>query len=251
MRGLTAQQKVITASLKASWVLAKHNRPFTDAEVFKEVMVTVLEELATDKSIDGVIVSVKQVSLSARSATRCIEELTLKSQALGQVTELMVDFIKELRANFTSRFEDYSMIPKDIIAFVHNPLTVRPSGDFTSQAKQIIPSLDEASLKMELIDFQTSSRVSDALRSAESVSAFWVACSEEYSTIKRLTFYVLTMFPSTYTCESSFSSMNAIKTHERNRLTHKNLENCLRIEVTSISPDIQKCVTDGRCQFSH
>jgi len=53
VRGLTAQQKVTTASLKASWVLAKHNRPFTDAEVFKEVMVTALEELATDKSMDG------------------------------------------------------------------------------------------------------------------------------------------------------------------------------------------------------
>ncbi|KAF3847450.1 hypothetical protein F7725_020478, partial [Dissostichus mawsoni] len=161
VRGLTAQQKVTTASLKASWVLAKHNRPFTDAEVFKEVMVTVLEELATDKSMDGVIASVKQVSLSARSAIRRIEALTLKSQ--GQVTELMVDFIKQLRANFTSRFEDYS-IPKDIIAFVRDPLTVRPSGDFTSQAKQMIPSLDEAALEMELIDFQTSSLVSDALR---------------------------------------------------------------------------------------
>ncbi|KAF3832804.1 hypothetical protein F7725_026469 [Dissostichus mawsoni] len=80
--------------------------------------------------------------------------------ALGQVTELMVDFIKQLRANFTSRFEDYS-IPKDIIAFVCDPLTVRPSGDFTSQAKQMIPSLDEAALEMELIDFQTSSLLSD------------------------------------------------------------------------------------------
>ncbi|KAJ4945270.1 hypothetical protein JOQ06_013803 [Pogonophryne albipinna] len=76
VRGLTAQQKVTTASLKALRVLAKHNRPFTDAEVFKEVMVTVLEELATDKSMDGVIASVKQVSLSARSAIRRIEALS-------------------------------------------------------------------------------------------------------------------------------------------------------------------------------
>ncbi|KAJ4945269.1 hypothetical protein JOQ06_013802, partial [Pogonophryne albipinna] len=101
------------------------------------------------------------------STGRLLHFSTLKSQALGQVTELMVDFIKQLRANFTSRFEDYS-IPKDIIAFVRDPLTVRPSGDFTSQAKQMIPSLDEAALEMELIDFQTSSLVSDALRSAES-----------------------------------------------------------------------------------
>ncbi|KAI9514987.1 hypothetical protein NQZ68_028939 [Dissostichus eleginoides] len=101
------------------------------------------------------------------STGRLLHFSTLKSQAPGQVTELMVDFIKQLRANFTSRFEDYS-IPKDIIAFVRDPFTVRPSGDFTSQAKQMIPSLDEAALEMELIDFQTSSLVSDALRSAES-----------------------------------------------------------------------------------
>ena len=42
VRGLTPLQKVTSASLKASWVLAKHNKPFTDAEVFKEMMVTVL-----------------------------------------------------------------------------------------------------------------------------------------------------------------------------------------------------------------
>uniref|UniRef100_UPI00358DDDAA SCAN domain-containing protein 3-like n=1 Tax=Myxine glutinosa TaxID=7769 RepID=UPI00358DDDAA len=163
------------------------------------------------------------------STGRLLHFSTLKTQAPGQVAELMVDFIKQLQVNFTSRFEDYS-IPTDIIAFVCDPLTVRPSGDFSSLAKKIIPSLDEAALQMELIDFQTTSLVSDALRSVESVGACWVACSEEYSMIKRLAFYVLTMFPSTYTCESSFSTMNAIKTHERNRLRNKNLENCLWIK---------------------
>ncbi|XP_061589548.1 SCAN domain-containing protein 3-like [Cololabis saira] len=463
VRGLTAQQKVTSASLKAAWVLARHNRPFTDAEIFKEVMVAVLEELPTDKSMDGVIASVKQVPLSARSATRRIDALsdavhgvilsglsqanyfslaidestdntdvsqmcvyvryfdgkefreellsliplegnttgeiifnkleevfrlhslsfekinlivtdgapamlgkhrglvsrlkeialqthglhclihqsvlcarlsgelkgvmdkvmriinfirgtsstqhrlfrqlvsesedgthddlllhndvrwlskgkalerfcalldevkaflrlskmraaddhlaflqdemsmsftrklelfqsdlstgrllhfnTLKSQVRGEVTGLMVDFIQQLRANFKSRFEDYS-IPRDIVAFVRDPLTVR-SADFSSLAKETIPLLDEAAFQMELIDFQTTSLVSDALKSAQSVDDFWMTCSDEYSWIKKLAFYVLTMFPSTYTCESAFSSMNAIKTHERNRLTHK------------------------------
>ena len=49
MRGLTAQQKGNSVPLKASWLLAQHNRPFTEAEVFKEVKVRVLEELAVDK----------------------------------------------------------------------------------------------------------------------------------------------------------------------------------------------------------
>jgi hypothetical protein len=49
---------------------------FTDADVFKEVMVTILEELATDKSMDGINASVKQVPLSARSATHRIDALS-------------------------------------------------------------------------------------------------------------------------------------------------------------------------------
>lgn len=76
VRGLTPQQKVTSASLKAAWVLARHNKPFTDAEVFKEVMVAVLEELAMDKSMDGVIASVKRVPLSARSASRRVDALS-------------------------------------------------------------------------------------------------------------------------------------------------------------------------------
>lgn len=63
------------------------------------------------------------------STGRLLHFSTLKTQAPGQVTELMVYFIKQLWAHFTSRFEDYS-IPKNIIAFVHDPQTVQPSGDF-------------------------------------------------------------------------------------------------------------------------
>lgn len=55
MRGLTDQQNLTSASLKAARVLSRHNRPFTDTEVSKEVAVTVWEELATGKSMDGII----------------------------------------------------------------------------------------------------------------------------------------------------------------------------------------------------
>ena len=106
MQGLTSQQKGTSASLKASWMIAKHNQPFTDAEDFKEMMVTLLEELDTNKSM--VSRSVKQMSLSARSAVRRIEALSDAMQG-AIMTELMVDFIKKLRANLTSRFDDYSM----------------------------------------------------------------------------------------------------------------------------------------------
>ena len=94
VRGFTSQQKVTSASLKASWVLAKHNKPFTDSEVFKEMMVTVLEELASDKSTDSIIASVKQMPLSTRSANRRIEVLSDAVQgviihSLGHANEFL------------------------------------------------------------------------------------------------------------------------------------------------------------------
>lgn len=43
-------------------------RKITESEVLKECMVTVVEELAPDKSMDRVIASVKQIPLSASTA---------------------------------------------------------------------------------------------------------------------------------------------------------------------------------------
>uniref|UniRef100_A0A672I7P2 ribonuclease H n=1 Tax=Salarias fasciatus TaxID=181472 RepID=A0A672I7P2_SALFA len=43
---------------------------------------------------------------------------------------------------------------------------------------------------------------------------------------------LLTMFPSTYICQSSFSSMNSIKTQDRNSLSNEHLGQCLRIAAT-------------------
>ena len=184
------------------------------------------------------------------STGRLLHFNTLKTQAAGRVTGLMVELIMQLRANFASRREDFS-VPRDVLAFVRDPLAIRPSEELSSQAKTVLPSLDEAKFEMELTDFQTTSLVKDAYRSAGSLSDFWIACSEEYGAIKKLAMFVSTMFPSTYTCELAFSSMNAIKTYGRNRLTNENLENCLQISVTSVTPDIKKNVTSGKCQFSH
>ena len=104
---------------------------------------------------------------SDMSTGRLLHFNTLKTRAAGRVTGLMVEFIKQLRANFASRLEDFS-VPRDVIAFVRDPLAIRSSGELSSLAKTVLPSLDEAKFEMELIDFQTTSLVKDAYRSAGS-----------------------------------------------------------------------------------
>lgn len=101
-------------------------------------------------------------------------------------------------------------------------------------------------IQSELIDIQAAGDMKAALRGSESLSAFWVACPQEYKTLKTLAMYVLTMFGSTYTCEAAFSKMNSIKTHERNRLSNQSLEDCLRISLTAVKPDVKKMVWE--CQ---
>ena len=54
-------------------------------------------------------------------------------------------------------------------------------GNSSPLAKKTIPSLDEAAIQTELIEFQTSRQIRDVLRSVESWCVFWVACSEEYN----------------------------------------------------------------------
>jgi len=90
-RTLTDQERVTCASLQAAWVLCRHNRPFTESEVLKECMITVLEELAPDKSMDRVIASVKQVPLSASTNARRVHVLA------EQVQRAVIDGVKEAK----------------------------------------------------------------------------------------------------------------------------------------------------------
>ncbi|KAL0153882.1 hypothetical protein M9458_050803 [Cirrhinus mrigala] len=90
-RTLTDQERVTCASLQAAWVLCRHNRPFTESEVLKECMITVLEELAPDKSMDRIIASVKQVPLSASTNARRVHVLA------EQVQKAVIDGVKEAK----------------------------------------------------------------------------------------------------------------------------------------------------------
>ncbi|CAM4695332.1 unnamed protein product [Leuciscus chuanchicus] len=109
---------------------------------------------------------------------------------------------------------------------------ISPGGEFSANVSKVMP-VDEAAIQSELMDIQAAGDMKAALRGAESLSAFWVACPREYDTLKTLTMYVLPMFRSTYTCEAAFSKMNSIKTHERNRLSNQSLED---ISLTAVKP---------------
>ncbi|KAJ4928903.1 hypothetical protein JOQ06_004525 [Pogonophryne albipinna] len=88
-RTSTEQERATSASLQAVWVLTKNNKAFATSGVFKECMVAVLEELATDKSMDRIVASVKQVPLSASTTARRVHVLS------EDVQQLVLDEVKK------------------------------------------------------------------------------------------------------------------------------------------------------------
>uniref|UniRef100_A0A8C5ET12 HAT C-terminal dimerisation domain-containing protein n=1 Tax=Gouania willdenowi TaxID=441366 RepID=A0A8C5ET12_GOUWI len=165
------------------------------------------------------------------------------------------ELVEKLRA-FQRKLSLFSadLCPEKMLHFP----TLRKSGlqiteaDFALKGKELVPSLDESFLQLELIDIQSSDDLQQSLQQA-GYEKFWthVVSQEKFPHSRGLALFLLTMFGSTYTCESSFSHMNAIKTHNRISLTDQNLQHCLRIALSTYTPDFTALAKSKKCHFSH
>ncbi len=96
-----------------------------------------------------------------------------------------------------------------------------------------------AAVESEMVELQTKDILKVELRAG--VGHFWSLVSEEdFPTLKPLVQKVMSFFVSTYTCESTFSTMNTIKRKQRNHLTNEHLECLTRIATTSYKYNMKK-----------
>ena len=73
----------------------------------------------------------------------------------------------------------------------------------------------------------------------------------KYPIVTNIALKMMAYFGSKYLAESAFSDMNIIKSENRNSLTYENLDECLRLSVSSYNPDFEKIVKSVQCQRSH
>ena len=169
----------------------------------------------------------------------------------AQITPIMTDFMTKLTENFTERFQGFS-IPIEVLHFARDPFSVKPEAGFSAKVKVVMPSIVESIFQMEMVDVQASFALKQHLRS-EGAETFW--CNHvnkfQYPTVKKVAVLIVTMFGSTYTCESSFSHMNAIKTRARCSMTSEKLHECLRIALTTYEPNYVEIAKARQCHFSH
>lgn len=175
----------------------------------------------------------------------------LTSTPGAKVMPTMIEFMTKLTENFSDRFQGFSL-PMEVMQFTRDPFSISHDSNFIAKVKELMPNIDESALQLEMIDIQSSLALKLHLQSEGPIN-FWCnhISQAKYPTIKKVSVLILTMFGSTYTCESSFSHMNAIKTKARCCLSNEKLSQCLRIALTTYEPDYVKMAKANRCHFSH
>src|ERR1700733_7740125 len=68
----------------------------------------------------------------------------------------------------------------------------------------------------------------------------WQALPDTFSTLKTVAFGILSIFSSSYSCESLFSAMHLIKSNIRNRLADATSAPCGALKTTKYKPDIKQ-----------
>lgn len=121
--------------------------------------------------------------------------------------EMFSNFISQLKIEFEERFQDFTKIQK-FSQFLIAPLEVSPSSEWTDLAMKMF-SIPKVSLQMEINDIQEDVSLGTCKTvSSEEVQEF--CCKklpDKYVHSKKLALILITMFGSTYLCESLFSKM--------------------------------------------
>ena len=87
-----------------------------------------------------------------------------------------------------------------------------------------------------------------AIFSTMSVPQFWCSLLLTYPLVSQIVIKALLPFPSTYLCETGFSSLLTVKTRNRNRLQ---VEHDLRCCLSKTEPRISQLVEKKQFQPSH
>ncbi|KAK0135906.1 EPM2A-interacting protein 1 [Merluccius polli] len=113
--------------------------------------------------------------------------------------------------------------------------------DLFARAKEVVPFIDEGKFILKLVDMALTGV------SHPRATKFWADVNvHQFPNVKKVAVIVLSMFGSTYTCESSFSHMNSIKISYCCSLTDNTLHQCLRIALTSYEPKVTALVQNKK-----
>ncbi|XP_077576088.1 general transcription factor II-I repeat domain-containing protein 2A-like [Stigmatopora nigra] len=171
--------------------------------------------------------------------------LTLQatSAALNKQRARYATLVENLHESFVARFRDLQL-KRPQITFLVDPFNAE-----TDCPKALLVT-DEAAAELEMIDLCEEDQLKPALR--EGTIEFWKSVPmEKYPNVKQAPLKILSMFGSTYVCESVFSTLKHVKSKHRSVLTDTHVKELLRVATTEYKPDLKRIVQGKECQKSH
>ncbi|XP_037699832.1 SCAN domain-containing protein 3 isoform X2 [Choloepus didactylus] len=104
------------------------------------------------------------------------------------------------------------------------------------------------SLQNKLLKLATDEGLKINFENTASLASFWIKVKNEYPELSEIALKSLLLFPSTYLCETGFSTLSVIKTKHRNSL---NIHYPLRVALSSIQPRLDKLTSKKQAHLSH
>lgn len=103
---------------------------------------------------------------------------------------------------------------------------------------------------MQLTDLQENVALKEQCAVCDPTT-FWLQTvpETEFPGLKKVAVHTLTMFGSTYSCESGFSTVNIIKSQYRSRMSNEHLHACLRIALSPFLPKFKTLAGKAKANF--
>lgn len=157
----------------------------------------------------------------------------IQVKKLDEYQEKLEDLLKD----FNTRFEDLRSFSPTLQFFL-NPfgIDVINNGFLISD----IITTEKASAQLELLQLKEDLALKTHYNS-NSIQEFWKLVPDlKYPSLKKAVHRINSIFGTTYTCESMFSTMKLIKTKHRSRLTNEHLTELLVTSLTNYKPNFKE-----------
>lgn len=161
----------------------------------------------------------------------------------SNVTEITEEKLKEykdrlqiLQTDLTRRFEDLKNF-KSTLGFFINPFFVDIFDDEFSISEIILA--DKPSAELELLEMKEDQAL-QMQHKCNDLTDFWkLVPDSKYPVLKQAACRLISIFGTTYCCESLYSTMKLVKSRHRSQLTNKHLTELLRTALTNFIPNFK------------
>ncbi|KAK9393953.1 hypothetical protein NXF25_015616 [Crotalus adamanteus] len=224
------------------------------ADLMQELNSLNIELHRNDKHICGMISSVHSFKGKLRLWKSHLQVKSLlpfpsMKQVVGESdfnNAPFVGYLETLEEQFHARFQQFTGI-EPVVSFFENPFSPIDVAETAVAIGELCQAMVEE-VEMEIVGLQNDI----LLKSNSGHANFWnLVDAQKFPLLRKAAAKIKSYFGSTYQCESVFSTRRFIKSKNRTRMTDKHLDDCLRVAISSYTPNYNRLADGMQCQASH